>query len=270
MKLVEQSFEIWNQGYTLDSILKHIEKCGRIAYKSEATKDSALSFVQRLISMKHGAVLEHGTVYLTYRLTYTSLDTEFINKYKNNKYSKIIEINDKVYITTNYRVIIENGWERDLIFYLSKPTKNHEQRITVQLTTDQGILREFTRHRAFSFVAESTRFCNYAKDKFNNEITCIIPSWVSDNDYITFKKALENAEQSYFSLLNNNWSPQQARNVLPLATKCDMVMTGFYNDWKHFFELRSAGTTGKPHPQAEELATAIKNEFKLLGYEQNK
>ena len=127
-------------------------------------------------------------------------------------------------------------------------------------------------------------YCNYTKDKFSNEITFIQPNWISDKDienyhmdfgYFTdqdtnhitavnrFMSALKNAEYFYMELIKLGWKPQQARNILPLATKCDMVMTGFVSDWKHFFELRDAASA---HPQAQELAHSLHETFIQRGY----
>ena len=191
---------------------------------------------------------------------------------------KVKTDNKYAYVTLNYRHIIENGWLDDLK-YLCEPTEYHEKRITVKFITDQGILREFTRHRVFSFAVESTRYCNYTKDKFSNEVTLIQPNWISDEDvenyhmdfgYFTdqdanhitaidrFMSALKNAEYFYIALIKLGWNPQQARNILPLATKCDMVMTGFVSDWSHFFELRDASSA---HPQAQELAHSLHETF---------
>ena len=179
------------------------------------------------------------------------------------------------YITMNYRHIIENNWLEDLQ-YLCEPTDYHHKRITVKFTTDQGVMREFTRHRVFSFACESTRYCNYSKDKFSNEITFIEPDWVSDNReinseaygsaYEIFCSSMEEAEGYYMTLIENGFKPQQARNVLPLATKCDLVMTGYIEDWMHFMSLR---TPENAHPQARELANGIKEEFIKLGYINN-
>ena len=122
-------------------------------------------------------------------------------------------------------------------------------------------------------------YCNYTRDKFSNEVTFIQPNWISDKDikdyhmdldYFTnqddnhitainrFMSALKKAEYFYMELIKLGWKPQQARNVLPLATKCDMVMTGFVSDWKHFFELRDAASA---HPQAQELAHSLHEIF---------
>lgn len=311
MKLIKASAEIIPQGFGLEGIYKHIELAGRTCYKSldKITEDSAKNFVDRMIKSGHGAMLEHGTVYLYLEYTSPLSDvnylkaTEIEHKHVKNKYSKVMSISPdyhktQCYITTNLRVLVENGWLDDLE-YLCEPTEYHERRITVKFITDQGILREFTRHRVFSFAVESTRYCNYSKDKFDNEITYILPPWVdeaklpsnisfhcsddwgtvmyehyydfteegkkdwntSNADINNFLYALESCEQMYLSLIKLGWKPQQARNILPLATKCDIIMTGFVSDWKHFFELRALGTTGAPHPQAEEIAKPLMQEF---------
>lgn len=304
MKLIKQSYEIIPQASGLEGIYKQIEKAGRTCYKSEdkITEDSAKKFVERMINSKHTAMLEHGTIYLFAVYNHEGPGSP-ISKYRYNKYSKWNWSDNGEYVTTNYRVLVENGWLDDLK-YICEPTEYHEKRVTVKFTTDQGILREFTRHRVFSFAVESTRYCNYSTDKFGNEITYILPNWIDKNiinpqfkcnasddwgdligdyyynitedgqkylqvnnlDVRNFLFSLSTSEQIYFSLLNQGWTPQQARNVLPLATKCDMIMTGFVSDWKHFFDLRAIGTTGKPHPQAKELAEPLMGEFRTLNY----
>ena len=291
MKLIKQSFEILDQQCGLEGIYKQIERAGRTCYKSEdkITEDSAKEFVDRMIKSGHGAMLEHGTVYLAMPIeTMIPIEANGWGKYTKNPYSKgfkVCNVNGqkRVAITTNLRVLVENGWLDDLQ-YICEPTEYHEKRITVKFITDQGILREFTRHRVFSFAVESTRYCNYTKDKFSNEVTFIQPNWISDEDienyhmdfgYFTdqdanhinainrFMSALKNAEYFYMELIKLGWKPQQARNILPLATKCDMIMTGFVSDWKHFFELRDAASA---HPQAQELAHSLHETFIQRGY----
>lgn len=176
MKLIKPSFEIWNQPTGLEGVYKQIEKVGRVCYKSEdkITEDSAKPFVDRMIKSGHGAMLEHGTVYLHIK----GIDRTDITKYLYNKYSKVVEGSlDHFYVTTNYRVLIENGWLDDLQ-YICEPTEFHEKRITVHFVCDRGVSHEFVRHRVMSFAQESTRYCNYSKDKFGNEITFIIPCWL--------------------------------------------------------------------------------------------
>ena len=291
MNLIKPSFQIIEQGFTYQDICKQIEIAGRTCYKSEdkITEISAKDFTDRMIKSGHLAMCEHGTVYLHIKFNSKQdyFNSDLVLKYHENPYSKIIRKRDidndilgkqHAYITTNYRVLIENNWLDDLK-YLCEPTEYHEKRVTVKFITDQGILREFTRHRVFSFAVESTRYCNYSKDKFRNEITYIIPTWctgikegdsfyngLSNQDVktpqeIMFLRSLQYDEETYFNLLEWGWRPQEARNVLPLATKCEIIMTGFIEDWKHFFDLRVLGTTGIPHPQAKELAEPLMKEF---------
>lgn len=291
MKLIKPNFEILEQENGLDGVYKQIERVGRTCYKSEdrIAEGTAKPFVDRMIKSGHGAMLEHGTIYLA--IPMTTYAPEAVNIYHNNPYSKVNECNEFIFtdkygdkvaawcVTTNLRVLVENDCLEDLEF-LCEPTEYHEKRVTVKFVTDQGILREFTRHRVFSFACESTRYCNYCNDKFNNEITFIIPNWCKnikegsyeekdldfeiDTKYTTNEQILLNTlfrtETAYLGL-SVIWKPQQARNVLPLATKCDMVMTGFVDDWNHFFDLRARGTTGAPHPQAKELAEPLLTEF---------
>ena len=172
MKLIKPSFEILNQQYGLEGIYKQIEVVGRTCYKSEdkITEDSAKGFVDRMIKSGHGAMLEHGTVYLEFHVKDPSIIGEeeyhnqqgflnkLINKYVDNKYS-IVKVNhyyDTAFITTNYRVLVENNWLDDLK-YLCEPTSFHEKRICVRFICDRGISHEFVRHRVFSFAQESTR-----------------------------------------------------------------------------------------------------------------
>ena len=147
---------------------------------------------------------------------------------------------------------------------------------------------EFVRHRKFSFLQESTRYCNYSKGKFNGELTFIQPIWTyhqEDGDYGTlgnpkrknvgnsdgvffdYKKALQYAEHYYLTLVKQGWKAEQARNILPLCLKTELYMCGFAEDWKKFFELRSKKYgVGNPHPQADELATPLYEEFNKRGY----
>lgn len=280
MRLCKPSYEILNQGPGLEGIYEAIERAGRTCYKSTRPEgQTAKDFVDRMIASQHYAMLEHGTVYL--RMP-ASLTPRAIEKYTLNPYSVVIQRKTSVnrgigdyYVTTNYRVLIENGWLKDLK-YLCEPTEFHEKRVTVRFTTSISIGRELLRHRVFSFANESTRYCNYSKDKFNNEVTFIIPSWAESLqegklEYspfeITCKEAIfmdncYKAEKYYFEMLNNEATPQEAREVLPLATKSELVMTGFVSDWQHVFELRSSiAATGKPHPDMVALIDPLMQEF---------
>ena len=295
MKLIKPSFEIIKPtGYTIDDIYKSIELAGKVCHKSENTiiEDSAKKFVDRMIKLGHGATLEFGIVYLKVPKYKIYRDGAFqFNEptyYTRNLYYKTYCNNDYLYITTNYRYIIENKLEHWLQF-LCEPTEYHEKRICVKFICDRGILAEFTRHRKFSFMAESTRYCNYSKGKFNNEITYICPYWLDynkvqelteiankDNKEIyrmghdeslsmkekglcSFVYDMSNHEHGYLFQISAGWKPEQARAVLPNALKTELYMCGYVSDWEHFFELRD--DKQHAHPQAYELAHPLHEEF---------
>lgn len=280
MKLIESSVQIIKE----KDPYKMIELAGRTCYKSEdkITENSAKEFVDRMIKLGHGAMLEHGTIYLACLVFDGDVDNNNnltpnhrFYKYQSNKYSKVKVAQyawsgeDVACVTTNLRVLVENNWLDDLKTYRCEPTRYHEKRITAKFICDRGVSHEFVRHRVFSFAQESTRYCNYSKDKFNNELTLIKPSWIEESidslnqefrdtdrdDTSIFIRALRSAEEEYFTLLNNGWKPQQARQVLPNATKTELVMTGFESDWEHFFELRCSGAA---HPDAKKLADELR------------
>lgn len=270
MKLIKSYFEIINQQPNEIGMLKHIETCGRVAWKSEerTTNESYLKFIEMLKGVNHGSVLEHGTVYLTIPNNIEELkrtdfrtyqDIQFLSK---NPYSKVVNWEYYFYITTNYRVIVENNLQ-SILKYQSEYSP-HEKRVTVRLVIDRGVSHEFVRHRTFSFTQESTRYCNYSKDKFGNEITFITPLWLNDiKEITTWELTMKYCENSYNLLLSLGWKPQQARSVLPNSLKTELIMTGFISDWQHFFHLRTAQGA---HPQAQEIAIPLKQEFKKLGY----
>lgn len=293
MKLINPSFEIIEQDYSYinkfsayslqevshlkEGIYKHVEKCGRTCYKSldKITEDSCYNFVERIIKSDHTAMLEHGTVYLVIddRLV---LSEEFDNII-NSPYTKINKFDNKLYITTNFRVINgifknDRSWES----FITPPSSYHEKRYTVKFICNRQVSHEFVRHRVFSFAQESTRYCNYNKDKFGSELTFILPVWcpdLTDESYkditspeYTLLKNFDQCEKTYIKLINSGWKAQQAATILPNAIKTELIMTGFESDWAHFFDLRALGTTGKPHPQAEQLAIPLLKEFNSRGY----
>lgn len=298
MKLIKPSFEIIKQKPGIDGLLQHIERCGRTCYKSEdkITEDSAEKFVNMLVNRGHTAMVEHGTVYLKYDIIeHGSMNLP--NKYHFNKYSVVTVGNEPLhgyeipeykekfnghtyaYITTNYRVLLQNDWLDDLK-YQCEPTEHHVKRVTVKFVCDRGVSHEFVRHRVFSFAQESTRYCNYSKDKFGKECTFIIPSWLDlpEGSYSKGKVYTDLAtpylvkgtpeellllklvgdELDYFDLLDKGWIAQQARAVLPNSLKTELIMTGTIEQWEGFFKLRDAKDA---HPQARELAQPLHEEF---------
>ena len=267
MKIIKHSAEIIDpDGHTIHNVRKHIERCARTCYKSEGniTDSSSTVFVNALIKNGHTAMLEHGTIYLTVPIPNYELSPEclaILPQLIVNPYSQYTKTPNYFYITTNYRVIKEHGWE-DIFEFIDSPTLSHPQRITVKIICDRGILAEFTRHRVFSFAAESTRYCNYSKTKFGNEITCIEQEGISNDD---LQETLKVCEEAYNSLIDRGHKPENARAVLPMALKTEVIMTGFLTQWQSFFDLRLNGTTGKPHPNAKKIAETIHRQFRQRG-----
>lgn len=135
--------------------------------------------------------------------------------------------------------------------------------VSVKFICDRGISHEIVRHRIASFSQESTRYCNYGKDKFGNEISVIEPIFASKDSelYNEWYRAATQAEKSYFALLDGGATPQEARSVLPNSLKTEIVMTANLREWRHFFELRTAKAA---HPQMRQLAVPLLKEFKEL------
>lgn len=265
MKLINSTVEIIKpEDYSVVNMFKHIERCGRVCYQSYDKMDetSYLKFIQMIQNRGHLSVFEHGTVYLKIPSTEVNLikypgraDSLITNKYTKHRYN----LEDGIYyVTTNFRVIKENGFE-DLMQYICEPTEFHYKRTTVKFILPIGISREFCRHRVFSFSEQSTRYCNFSLNKFNNEITFIIPTWVKDinsEKYSIFFEQLRESEITYFGLINNGCKPQEARDVLPLSTKSELIMTGFDEDWEQFLRLRNHSSA---HPDAQYLANMLEN-----------
>ena len=348
MKLIRPSYEIIEQQPGLQGIYDIIERCGKTSYKSEVKGgDTARKFVESRAKEGHGAVLEFGTVYLEFNpgAPTTSLQgtgddetksymksegenidyfvwSKIINFYRYNKYSRVTLGDGKWYVTTNYRVLVENNHLDDLK-YLCEPTEYHEKRYAVKFITDIGLGRDFLRHRVMSMVQESTRYVNYNRKKYGHQCCFVIPPWIGketlaegenviwwDGDWVDVGEteddcptrvpmrivkyggkpkndridqwllALNSAENAYNSLTNDwshiegiaeeekkPWIPDQARGVLPLSTKTELVLCGFKDAWIHFFRLRSdIAATGKAHPMSIQLATPLRDEFVERGY----
>jgi len=308
VRLIKPKAELLLQQPGLEGVYKQIELAGRTCYKStdKITEDSAKPFVDRMIKSKHLAMLEHGTIYLEFlyeqpiKVTHTDGtsdvydDTEIynslVNKYTKNPYSRAIEryVGQGaycVYITTNLRVLVENGWMDDLK-YICEPTEYHEKRYTFKVITSIGITREFNRHRTMSIAEQSTRYCNYSKDKFGGEVTFCIPFWtdLKEGSYewkdyfgeytrIDLSYPLKDqlvsylftTSKQYLELIDQGWPPQESREVLPLCTATEAVYTAFASDWQHFFDLRYFGKTGIPHPNMVELAGLMVKEAEKYG-----
>lgn len=294
MRLISPSVEILQQGPGESGIYEHIELIGKTCYKSTPQGgEKAVQFVDKMLANKHFAMLEHGTVYLRipYMLLHRLTHPGLVSKYEQNPYSRVnigleycenwgFDLENVIhnpsssipyaYVTTNLRVIYENGWVEDLQYLCKEPYEAHEKRYSARFITDRGVSHELVRHRVFSFAQESTRYCNYSKEKFGKTLTFIKPVWYDDAESRIkqdFEACLDWSASTYLGLLQEGYTPQQARQVLPNALKTEICMTGFASDWVHFFDLRYRGTTGKPHPDMLHVATELHELFLDKGIE---
>lgn len=302
MNIIQPKVEIWKQLNGIDGMWKHIARCTRVCYQSERKKnanETDKAFVERVIlhnkpihsEANHLEMLEHGTVYLTIPAT-TTENIMFINALIPNKYSRWRrDFDDKYFkntyhITTNLRVLVENGL-LGALKYICIPNENHYRRVTACFITNIGVSRELNRHDVNSKAEESTRYCNYennlqigppawltneqddlskvpidgfARDIVTNRVENMWDAW----DYYWF--ALKATEFSYNNLIRLGWKPQKAREVLPLATKTQLVHTAFVDDWQHLFRLRGEGISGAPHPNVKPLILDLMKQFKENGY----
>jgi thymidylate synthase (FAD) len=312
------------QGPGIEGAFKQIEKVGRACWASEnlITDNSYKNFIKGLMSREHNAPLEHGTIYLIYLIgspmydPYYVIHFDDVRKFKMNPYSKVVEKHFDVaaqadhewihsfveeygpttayYVTTNLRVIVENFSEEEvekvLDHSVDNPYPEHKLRMTVHFTCQRAISAEFNRHRKDSIMERSSRYCNFSKDKFGNEIGIVQPDWVHGEDsdipqhfseYVRrlnisgtegWKKidywlfANMACEWSYMNLLRLKCKPEEARDILPMDLQTELYHTAFIDDWEHFFKLRAWVSKGnKPHPEAKKLARQVFDEFVKLG-----
>lgn len=281
MKLINQSFEILEQkDFTLKGIKQFIERCGRVCYKSEdrIIDDSYEKFVNMLEKRDHARPLEFGTVHLQMYISdfHKLRDTLCINNIWNDQWIKYHYAGNLTYVTTNYRYYLaiikvfpsaENDFD-------PQDDELYPKRYAVHFITSRGIMDEFRTHVGLSHLAESSRYCSYDKNRFGNELTFIIPNWVNTNcpnkeqegpsvASIEWSTAMLDAEASYMNLIKMGCTAQEAREVLPLAVKSELISCGFEDAWSNFFYRRCAKDA---HPMAREIATKVRDKFKELNY----
>lgn len=293
MKLIKQSFEILEQeDFTLVGIKKFIERCGRVCYKSEdkITDTSYERFVRMLENRDHARPLEFGTVHLKMILPdfigfMNSLLTHGI---LNDIWIKSAYSGDIIYITTNYRYYLDIAKHLPNVreYFTDEDNEYYPKRYTVHFITSRGVMDEFRTHVSLSHLAESTRYCNYDKDRFGSEIACVIPHYCSDliegNSYdlsickygltqaenlseksAKWVESMCQAEQDYMDLINDGCIAQEARDVLPLGVKSELISCGFKEAWENFFYRRDAKDA---HPMAREIAKPMHKEFIERGF----
>lgn len=304
MKVIQPSVQILPY---LDGkeILKHLEKCGRVCYKSEdkISDISSEKFLQGIIKRGHEAVLEHASFIfkVSYNVYKDIIDkVNFVESYYFKKmYLRFTDF-DGYIVSGNvrawrdfFRFVGVSIYMKDFIeanSILFPEFKNYSQSsfnwdkwsikqisvndlvsdcqrlvhedVSVMFVCDRGISHEIVRHRDASYCQESTRYCNYTKEKFGNEITVIQPCFFEKDsrEYSIWERNMECCEKAYFDLLDCGCSPQQARCVLPNSLKTEIIMTANIREWRHFLELRCSKAA---HPQMIEVACKVLTEFRL-------
>lgn len=323
MKFVQDSFEYVEQEPGLTGMYKQIEKAARICYKTEdlTTCDSYDKIINKiLIPRGHTSPLEFGTVYLYRKFGLGKCeyeDYEWIVKYEDDRYTRIVKIKDEeylhVYITTTYRTILQGDYKdpveaiknkfdkdwKDDLKYWTEPTEHHHKRYSYKFVMDRVGSQSVERHRGvwgISYAQESTRYCNYSKDRFNGELTFVIPSkfyeiidemsecvdsktgeelkFVKDltideqlkilrrysRGWTAYENTLEECERVYMYLtLEENWKPEDARGVLPLDVKTEFMMCAYPEDWNMFFFRR---TDKHAHPHIQRISKPLLEDFK--------
>lgn len=291
MKVVNQSF------YEIEEsrLYQKIELCGRVCYKSEdkITETSALNFVKKICVNNHGSVLEHVTfVFKVGKSYYDELKNAELKFFDFTNISfPIVSFNLRAFLNyynfdNNYGVLLPvisylNNLYPDLfnkpsssfnkediclldnLSSLTNEERDVHQKVSIRLITDRGVTHELVRHRLASFSQESTRYCNYSKDKFNREITVIKPIEISDELYAIWEKGMVDAENAYFSMVEKGATPQLARSVLPNSLKTEIVVTASVKEWKLIFDLRCAV---QAHPDIRYIMNEVKLHFVKKGY----
>ena len=293
MILKHHKVEWIKQEPKLHGIFKQVEMAGRTCYFSydKMTKESASAFTQRMIKSGHHGMLEHAAVYLKIDpknldpLEYSSV--LIAEKYDKNPYSYIWYNNECVYITTNLRVLIENDWFDDDIKFISDKTEYHKDVYTLLVHTDRITGESFLRHRTiyqdekalelailhdtdFSYARQSTRYCDFRKDKFDNNVSFIIPTGLK-SDYPegmiinkedslefladkTWIKSCISSEDYYYQMLSEGYSKEDARYAISFSLYSPLVMTATKDNWIKFLKLRSDKSA---HKDARYVANLI-------------
>lgn len=267
MKIVMPSVEIIPR---MDPI-KKIELCARVAYKSEdkITEDSAERFVKRLIERGHTSVLEHARVLAPETaLSYCPPDAERPYGWRDRvKWFSSKEYGAQYHVTwwrtLNARDFIALGGTLEQL----KTLEEADDYMSVRFTCDRAIANELVRHRQLSFTQSSTRYINYREGvefvlpvpfgwtAYSEVVTDLRPA-SEDPLYAEWKQACSYAERAYIQMIRHGATPQEARDVLPLSTKTELIMTGMYKQWEDVFKLRLDKAA---HPQMRYLMKLLVN-----------
>lgn len=263
MRLVENSVEEYVQEPGINGIYKAITDAARICYQSTkiTSESDNKAFCEKVLLAKgHTRPFEFGTVYLTVDSTLPCVEW-----FKRNKWSNVEVVLDKAFITTNMRVIMqgeyasdevafENDYNDNLLYlmdFLTEPSEYHAKRRTFNIIISRGCSDDLRTHISLSSICESSRYCNYSKNKFSNELTFIKPYWLDDivtNEdghliaceptSIPFLKCLEDAEYNYLKMSKIISEAQRLKRIYPLGAKVELRLCGFDDAWRNLFWRR--------------------------------
>lgn len=298
-RFINPSYEILTPVKDKFEILKKLELAGRVCYKSEdsITDDSCVKFVEMIKSRNHFSVLEHVNFvfHVSKELwdTFHDLNNHFLYLTSNTHLARyIVSGNARAWMDIldehkqkfeTFRQILKGEcpqiygapiqnlykWGYDYVKLLdNKEIESldvHErldhQISTVRFICNRGKSHELVRHRINAISQESSRFCNYSKNKFGSKLTFIKPIWFNKDGYKLgmWENAMLNAEKSYFKLINSGAKPEEARGVLPIDIKTEVVLTCNLKQWNHVFNLRCARAA---HASMRQLMIPLREEFR--------
>lgn len=313
MRYIEDDLKFIPQESGIEGIYKMMEMAARTCYQTfEFIKDGSAERIIDNICIKagHTSVLEFGTVYLTIKFKNGEGLATLVGKYLSDRFSRVVMDYGVAYVTTTYRTIIQGDYKdlieaiknkfdkswKDDLQYMTEPTEFHHKRYAFSIICDRGGSQSFERHRGnygISYAQESTRFVNYTKKKFDNNIRIsvsskfyeLIDSWIEEgeewlkdatlderieflrkNDFgwSIYEHSIATSEADYFSLVKLGWKPEDARGVLNLDIATNMMMCGYVEDFRIFLFRRLASDA---HGHAQRIANLMSNEFKKIGVE---
>ncbi len=272
MILIEPKVELLKE----DDFYSHVANCARVCYASNNNSNiSDEQFCKNvLIANNHLSMFRHATIYCKYNKNdwnrYT-VDTFHLAQNIN-----VIDLED-LYVIMNGQSYLEfkrnniaENLKIDSHIIKDLPNElNEYKRFTFKVTTQISTSRELNRVSPNNIAERSTRYCNYSKDKFDNQI-CICKPYYYDNleiaDQLAFINRMSEYEGNYLNRISRGWKPEDAREFLPLCTATEVVYTYNIKEWRRIIDLRYYGTTGKPHPNAKIIAGMIRDQLIYLGY----
>lgn len=274
MKLVKPEVNLipTDYDYSRNTMYRNIEYCAKICYGSQETRCRTFYDVKKWIDDKiknlhHVSIGRHGSVYL-------QISSQLIDNYyylievcSNSEYCCCDELGGNIYISTNYNFILDNEFVDEMKDLWCDNPIDSVLRYTVLVTCSIGVSRELNRVSPNNIMERSTRYCNFSKDKFDNNVEFVEPHYL-ENSSVEVKRSFSNAcvtsEEEYFRRLELGLPPQDARGALNLDTKTICAYTYSVKDWVRILNARFYGITGTPHPDAKIIASMIFDKINIL------